>query len=63
MPERFEYKAVSYDRINRPQGETEVEGVEKLLNSNGSQGWELDRFEGPADQQYRWLWLKRRVSN
>jgi hypothetical protein len=63
MAERFEYKAVSYDRVNRVQGETEIEGVAKLLNANGTQGWELDRFDDSSDGQYRWLWLKRRISN
>jgi len=59
---RIEYKAVQYDRVNRAQNETEVQGVEKLLNVNGAQGWELDRFDDSADGRYRILWLKRSVS-
>jgi hypothetical protein len=61
MSDRFEYRVVSYDRANRPGGESEVEGVVRLLNANGAQGWELDRFEDSENDQYRMLWLKRRV--
>ena len=42
--------------------ETEVEAIAKLLNANGSQGWELDRLEDSAHRQYRSFWLKRRVT-
>jgi hypothetical protein len=60
MRDRIEYRVVSYDRVNRPGGESEVEGTVKLLNANGTQGWELDHFED-TEGPYRLLWLKRRT--
>jgi Domain of unknown function (DUF4177) len=56
----YEYKAVPYDLQNRVQGETEIQGILKLLNANGAQGWELDRFLDSPDGRYRNLILKRR---
>lgn len=62
MPTAFEYKFVSYDRANPIAGETEEEGVVRLLDVNRSQGWELDRFEdSEPDGQFRLIWLRRPV--
>jgi hypothetical protein len=62
MSDKFEYRVVNYRTVNRPQNETVAEGVEKLLNNNGLNGWELVQFEDDAEG-VRWLWLKRRFSN
>ncbi len=59
MTPKFEYRLVTNDRKHHQEGETEAEGVLKLLNANGSQGWELDRFDDSPDKQYRWIWMKR----
>lgn len=59
MTQAFEYRTAVYDRANKPENETEAEGVLKLLNANGSQGWELVQFEDSTDGKSRTLWFKR----
>lgn len=63
MISKFEYRLVAYDRSAKIEGETEVDGVLKLLNANGSQGYELDRFEDSPDNRYRWIWMKRKIND
>jgi len=59
MPMSFEYKFVDYDAENRTSGETVPDGVVKLLNANGAEGWELFKYEEVGD--FVRLWLKRRI--
>lgn len=58
----YEYKFVSYDRVNQVAGETEEEGVVRLLNANQAQGWELERTEDSEPHgEFRLLWLRRQM--
>lgn len=61
MSERLEYRAVVFDRKNRAQDETETEGVLKILNANGSQGWDLVKFDSSSNGETLVLWMKRRI--
>ena len=54
-----QYKIVRFDRVRLPDGQSELEGVEQLLNANAGIGWDLQLFHDSADGQFRDFYFRR----
>lgn len=57
----YQYRIITLDTRYVLDGQSEQQEVQRLLNANGSEGWELDRFEfeGTDNNKVRIFYFKK----